>query len=90
MRLFSSGDLLGLGRENNTKEDSGVIAKSCYGDRKVWFSFSVSRLSVGINGFCIPGVLDTSVLGEFDVREKNKIQSYTCENVLNLCHLYCL
>ena len=46
MRLFSSGDLLGLGRENNTKEDSGVIAKSCYGDRKVWFSFSVYRVDI--------------------------------------------
>lgn len=39
MRLFSSGDLLGLGRdENNAKEDSSVVAKSCYGHRKVWFS----------------------------------------------------
>ena len=48
MRVFPGGDLLGLqGYENNAKEDSDAIAQSCYGDRKAWFSFSVSRLSVG-------------------------------------------
>ena len=33
---------------------------------------SVSRLPVGINGFCIQGVLDVSILGEFDIKEKKK------------------
>ena len=79
MRLFPCGNLLGLrGYENNAKGDSCIIVWSCYGDRKVQFSFSVSRLPVGINRFCIQGVLDTSILGEFNVREKNKIQSYAC------------
>ena len=68
MRVFPGGDLLGLqGYENKAKEDSDAIAQSCYGDRKAWFSFSVSRLSVGINGLCIQGVLDVSVLGELDI-----------------------
>ena len=33
---------------------------------------SVSRLPVGINGFCIQGVLDDSILEEFDIRERKK------------------
>ena len=73
MRLFPLGDLLGLrGYENNAKGDYCIIVWSCYGDRKVQFSFSVSRLPVGINGFCIQGILDTSILGEFDIRERKK------------------
>lgn len=73
MRLFPCGDLLVLGGyENNAKGDSCIIVWSCYGDRKVQFSFSVSRLPVGINRFCIQGVFDTSILGEFNVREKTR------------------
>lgn len=66
------------------------ILKLCYMARKVWFPFLMSSLSVAINGFCIQHLLDTGILEEFDVRESNRIQSYSCENVLNLCHLYCL
>ena len=87
MRVFPGGDLLGLqGYENNAKEDSDAIAQSCYGDRKAWFSFSVSRLPVGINGFCIQGILDTSILGEFDVREKMRSSLID----VKMCQIYAI
>ena len=87
MRLFPLGDLLGLREyENNAKGDTCIIVWSCYGDRKVQFSFSVSRLSVGINGFYIQGILDTSILGEFDVREK--IRSSLIH--VKMCHIYAI
>ena len=47
---------------------------------------SVSRLPVGINGFCIQGILDTSILGEFDVIEK--IRSSLIH--VKMCHIYAI
>ena len=83
----SGGDLLGLwGYENNDKGDSGIIAQSRYGDEKARFSSSVSRLPVEINGFCIQCVLNTSMLGESDVREK--IRSSLIH--VKMCQIYAI
>lgn len=87
MRLFLCGDLLGLrGYDNNAKGDSCINVWSYYGNRKVQFSFSVSRLPVGINGFCIQGILDTSILGEFDVREKMRSSLID----VKMCQIYAI
>lgn len=84
------GCCLGLGRDQGNVNGQSRIVKSCYVDREVWFPFLMSNLSVTVNGFCIKHLLDTSTPEDFDVRENIGIQSYSYENVLNLCHLYCL
>lgn len=83
------GVLLGLGRDqgNNVNGQSRTV-RSDYVDRELCFPFLMSSLSVAINGFCIQHLLDTSVLEDLEVRANNKIQSYSCKNVLNPCRLY--
>ena len=49
---------------------------------------SVSRLPVGINGFCIQGVLDVSILGEFDIKQKKKKRSGLLH--VKMCQIYAI
>lgn len=72
MRLFQGGSLLGLAKGGKNAKQRQWPCKVMLCGQKAVVSFSVSRLSVGVNRFCIQGALDTSLLGKFDVRGKTQ------------------